>query len=303
MVSPVTAPVGSRLAIIVSMYAGELNGAAAHQHGHEVAHHLTHRLGQPKREIVPGQRPRLPRLHPELDRAADDRAPRQRDRELIEIPPPAEQQQRPDHRGVPADRRNIREQEPAVAVQDARHQAEATRMPAPGNRIRTSRTASSRLSPVNPGATSSTSSGAASTPSRTSRACRRQDREEGPRHLRRRLVLTARPQRGCTGMNDPDSAPSPNRFCSRLGMRNAALNASTAMLFCPNSRAISRTRNSPAKRLTRIPAPTAVSGRATRFRTALGLEHHGKEGGGAASQASMLLRCALATGDPAAIPA
>src|SRR6476646_5448595 len=65
-------------------------------------------------------------------------------------------------------------------------------------------------------------------------------------------------------MKDPDSAPSPNRFWSRLGMRNAALNASTAMLFWPNSSAISRTRSSPASRLTRMPAPTEVSGRATR---------------------------------------
>ena len=78
-----------------------------------------------------------------------------------------------------------------------RHQAEATRIPAPGNRIRTRRTASSRFSPVNPGATSSTSSGAARTPSRTSTAIASgQEREERPRHLRRGLVLAARPQRG-----------------------------------------------------------------------------------------------------------
>ncbi len=31
-----------------------------------------------------------------------------------------------------------------------------------------------------------------------------------------------------TGMNDADSAPSPNRFCRKLGMRNAALNASAS---------------------------------------------------------------------------
>ena len=55
-------------------------------------------------------------------------------------------------------------------------------------------------------------------------------------------------------------------------MRNAALNASTAMLFCPNSRAISRTRSSPASRLTRMPAPTDVSGRATRRTRDLGLK-------------------------------
>ena len=34
----------------------------------------------------------------------------------------------------------------------------------------------------------------------------------------------------CTGMNEPESAPSPKRFCSRLGIRNAALNASAASL-------------------------------------------------------------------------
>jgi hypothetical protein len=31
-----------------------------------------------------------------------------------------------------------------------------------------------------------------------------------------------------TGMNDADNAPSPNRFCRKLGMRNAALKASAA---------------------------------------------------------------------------
>jgi hypothetical protein len=29
-------------------------------------------------------------------------------------------------------------------------------------------------------------------------------------------------------MKDAESAPSPNRFCRKLGMRNAALNASAA---------------------------------------------------------------------------
>lgn len=46
------------------------------------------------------------------------------------------------------------------------------------------------------------------------------------------------------GRRDPDSAPSPNKFCRRLGMRNAALKASTAMLFCPNSRATSHPQQS-----------------------------------------------------------
>ena len=32
----------------------------------------------------------------------------------------------------------------------------------------------------------------------------------------------------CTGMNEPESAPSPKRFCSRLGMRNACVKASAA---------------------------------------------------------------------------
>ena len=34
--------------------------------------------------------------------------------------------------------------------------------------------------------------------------------------------------RAYTGMNDAESAPSPNRFCSRFGMRNAARTASAA---------------------------------------------------------------------------
>ena len=34
-----------------------------------------------------------------------------------------------------------------------------------------------------------------------------------------------------TGMNDAESTPSPKRFCKKLGMRSAALNASAASEF------------------------------------------------------------------------
>jgi hypothetical protein len=34
-------------------------------------------------------------------------------------------------------------------------------------------------------------------------------------------------------MNEAESAPSPNRFCRKLGMRNAALNASAASVSRP----------------------------------------------------------------------
>src|SRR5215471_7726521 len=62
-------------------------------------------------------------------------------------------------------------------------------------------------------------------------------------------------------MNDPDSAPSPKRFCRRLGMRNAALNASADSETCPKYFAISLTRTSPTRRLAKMPAATIVSGR------------------------------------------
>src|SRR5215218_3041463 len=57
-------------------------------------------------------------------------------------------------------------------------------------------------------------------------------------------------------MNDAESAPSPNRFCSRLGMRNAIWNASAASVRCPKYFAKRTDRAMPARRLRRMPAPT-----------------------------------------------
>src|SRR5438876_6607982 len=57
-------------------------------------------------------------------------------------------------------------------------------------------------------------------------------------------------------MKDPESAPSPNRFCRRLGMRKAAVKASAASVRWPKYLAKSTCRASPARRLSRMPAPT-----------------------------------------------
>src|ERR1041384_869112 len=56
-------------------------------------------------------------------------------------------------------------------------------------------------------------------------------------------------------MKDADNAPSPNRFCRKLGMRNAALQAS-ASASRPKKCAMTRWRTSPARRLKRIPSAT-----------------------------------------------
>ena len=56
----------------------------------------------------------------------------------------------------------------------------------------------------------------------------RQERADGAGHPVGVLALAARDERRVHGMNDADSAPSPNRFCRKLGMRNAALKASAA---------------------------------------------------------------------------
>src|SRR3954469_12301321 len=66
------------------------------------------------------------------------------------------------------------------------------------------------------------------------------------------------------GMNDPESAPSPKRFCSRLGIRTAALNASAASDCRPKKYEKIPTRTTPDRRLARIPAATIASARKTR---------------------------------------
>src|SRR3954447_16692134 len=62
-------------------------------------------------------------------------------------------------------------------------------------------------------------------------------------------------------MKDPERAPSPNRFCSRLGMRTAALNASAASDWSPKKNEKIAVRARPESRLARMPAATMVSAR------------------------------------------
>ena len=73
-----------------------------------------------------------------------------------------------------------------------------------------------------------TTSGAARTPSATMIAHdEREDRADRARDAVRLLVVASRSSAlAYTGMNDAESAPSPNRFCRKLVMRNAPLNAS-----------------------------------------------------------------------------
>src|SRR5215471_4724428 len=58
-------------------------------------------------------------LYRALQRAADYRSPRQHDSEVIEIAASAEPPQGGNHRGVPHDRRRIRQEKAAMTVQDA----------------------------------------------------------------------------------------------------------------------------------------------------------------------------------------
>src|SRR5438309_2498356 len=60
-------------------------------------------------------------------------------------------------------------------------------------------------------------------------------------------------------MNDAESAPSPNRFCRKFGMRNAALNASAASDWRPKYRAKNAWRISPVTRLRKMPAATKTA--------------------------------------------
>src|SRR6266404_316258 len=61
-------------------------------------------------------------------------------------------------------------------------------------------------------------------------------------------------------MNDAESTPSPKRFCSRLGIFSAALNASAAAPF-PKKCANTYCRTKPAIRLRRMRAPTSAAAR------------------------------------------
>ena len=60
-------------------------------------------------------------------------------------------------------------------------------------------------------------------------------------------------------MNEADSTPSPSRFCSRFGMRRAALNASEARPT-PRKPAVTISRTRPDSRDSRMPAPTRARG-------------------------------------------
>src|SRR5581483_2317041 len=61
-------------------------------------------------------------------------------------------------------------------------------------------------------------------------------------------------------MNDADIAPSPNKFCNRFGMRNAAVTASAAGKL-PKKCAKTWLRTSPVSRLARMPIATSEAAR------------------------------------------
>ena len=110
-----------------------------------------------------------------------------------------------------------------------RHHADSTSSPAPGNRIRTTAIVSARLSPVNPGAITAMRIGVANTPTSTIAPTTIASSAATAPATRSAVFCSPRATSAAyTGMNEADSAPSPNRFCRKFGMRNAALNASAA---------------------------------------------------------------------------
>ena len=100
----------------------------------------------------------------------------------------------------------------------------------PGNMIRTSVTASSSRSPENPGVSSDRERPGEQHADHDEHAS--DARSSSPSHRAgqppARRARSSSSSREYTGMNDADSTPSPSRFCSRFGMRSAALKASAA---------------------------------------------------------------------------
>ncbi len=91
--------------------------------------------------------------------------------------------------------------------------------------MRTSRMAIARASPSKPGATVSTKSGVASIPTATSRPVASASNPNTAPATRSASFESPFPSSPAyTGMNEPESTPSPKRFCRKLGMRSAALN-------------------------------------------------------------------------------
>ena len=96
--------------------------------------------------------------------------------------------------------------------------------------MRTRSIVSARLSPVKPGAiTRDEERRREHAGQHEHRDDEREQRADGAGHAIGRAPLAAATRaRRTPGMNDADSAPSPNRFWRKLGMRKAALNASAA---------------------------------------------------------------------------
>ena len=164
--APVTAPGRQQAGEQRVDVRAHLNDAAADEHRHEVARRRCARASDVGVEREPQVRRDAQhdrQLHGELQRAADDRSPRQHH---------GEPRQRACRRRTARASRSSRRSTSTGAVYDSRnrwwlfstprHHADSTSSPAPGNRMRTSAIVSSRFAPVNPGAIASMSSGVAS---------------------------------------------------------------------------------------------------------------------------------------------
>ena len=169
-------------------------------------------------------------LHGHLQRAPRHRRPREDDREPLEVrcgrrtPTSAPIIARFQTTGAAYDRKNL-----WWLFRIPRHHAEITSSPAPGNRIRTTWTASARFSPSNPGAIRSMSHGAARTPASTMIETVSDSRPATAPATRSASSWSPEAWTfAYTGMNDPDRAPSPNRFWRRFGILKPALKASAA---------------------------------------------------------------------------
>ena len=152
------------------------------------------------------------------------------------------------------------------ALRTPRHQADNTSAAVPGNMIRTSVTVSSWVDSASPGAMRRVSGSASTTPTSATAAATAASNPTTAPARRRAASRSPRSIRSLyTGMNDADRAPSPSRFCSRLGIFKAARKASSAAPV-PMKAPVAISRTSPAMRERKIPAATIVEPLARRPR-------------------------------------
>ncbi len=161
--------------------------------------------------------PRDGRLDGELQEAPRNRAVRQVHREPVEAVLVVEVEERGDHRGVPRHRRAVGQEEPAVAVQHAEAPRGGHEQPRAGKQHSHE---PDRQVPLG----TSKARGDQRDHERRRQDAEddqdgdpgRQEREEGPRHLRGRVVLASRPQPGVHRDERAGQSPFPEEILEQV---------------------------------------------------------------------------------------